>query len=426
MSNGSKMKETASEKYPDWLQGRHLSINDDVVEWPLAVTMFFLTEAVIIYALPGAIVTAWTLFSLTFPLIVAALRGKLKLYGKYSIPLLLLFTAFIAVFFVSTARNPDFIVRFIYRMAVMFPLTILFFATREEGHTFSVFYKFESITIVFCYISLFFWIFGELLGVIPPIGTFNIVVNGNDVVNNFYYLHFTPQGYRNCGAFREAPMYNLVLCTSLFTELFLRPKSNRKRVAILVITILTTLSTTGQLVLLLLVFLKIVKSKVYSQLSLLSKIAIGFFAIAAIAASIAIGIAIMVEKADGLSFAVRAEHMLAEIKAFASSPIRGNGYGSYYEGSSNSICLILAEGGLVAAALYVWGLIIWPLKLAAASGNSKFKWFGLFYFAIFSITISTYIPLTLGVIALHLSWPIANKNRLYQDIAAIGKKEPQS
>lgn len=393
----------------------HLRFRDDLWEWPLALTLFFSTNSVLNYTLPHALVVILINGSFILPIIVAALRRRLTLSGRYSMVSLLAWLFFATTVTLATLANaPESIGFAFYKISIQFSLSILFFAIHERGggRTFSIFFKFESIVIVAASVSLFFWLFGEVLGVIPPIGTVNNQWSGT--VHNWFFLHFSAQGSRNCGAFVEAPMFNLVLCTALITELFLRPSANKRRIAILVITILTSRSTTGQMLLIMLVMLKVIQgNKNRSILTKMLMIAGGsIIAIGCITA----GTLVMQEKSGGESFAVRARFMIEELEAFANSPILGHGLSTFIEGTSNSICLILAEGGLFLASAYIAGLLVMPKKLSVLSGAKKFKMFGWCYFFLFSITVSPYNPLTFMVAGLHLSWFVAPREQFYEDI----------
>ena len=69
----------------------------------------------------------------------------------------------------------------------------------------------------------------------------------------WYYLrHNCWAIWRNTGIFNEGPMYNMVLCMALTIECFIRPIKSKVKICILIITIISTLTTTGQLFLLLL------------------------------------------------------------------------------------------------------------------------------------------------------------------------------
>ena len=383
-----------------------LMISENALYWPLAILLFFDANTMWLFSLHSAVQHSLKFLILLLPLVVRGLRGNLVLGSSHFILKFLLLIAALSALFPMSLRA-GYAEYYLVIFFCYFLLVILNIATLRKGGIVDLFYKFETFTVVFAVISLFFWLFGETIKLIPPMGYAHNAWSGT--VPNFYFLHYGAQVYRNCGVFVEAPMYNLVLCTSLFVELFLREKLSKLRFSILCITILTTFSTTGQLVMMGALFVRfVVLSK--KKFSLLVIVISSILAMIAMAAVVYAAVVIMVEKAEGASYAVRYMKMMTELNAFKTSPIIGNGFFSYTYGTSNSICLILAEGGIWQFLLYVLPMVFMPLWLSKKLAQPSLKYFSLFYFAVFSITVSPYLLLTYTVIASCLCRVILDKN----------------
>lgn len=375
-------------------------MTQDFFYWPLALILFFSTNSCYYINLSSKRGDqALELLAALLPLCVSMMVGACRIEGRSAIPKLLL-VAGVVFLLMPKALLAGTIVGFVFRMVVMFGLYVLLVATMRAGGLFDVLIKFERTTVIFAAISLFFWLFGEILHLIPPSGTIANDWSGGETISNYYYLHFGAQGQRNCGVFCEAPMYNLVLCSALFVELFVRASASRARLLIIVATIATTMSTTGQLVTMGSLFVRffVMRKRKASAWSVM------FWAIASLASLVVVAYAskyIMEEKATGASYAVRAAYMLKELRAFASSPILGHGFLTFTFGSSNSICPTLAEGGLVQFALYSSAMLLLPYY-GLHGRHRNLLCFFVFYFAAFSITICHYNPLTQFVMAMGL------------------------
>ena len=120
--------------------------------------------------------------------------------------------------------------------------------------------KYNQLICILAAISLFLWIFGSVLGVIPPTNSIrmNWVGTGVDVSYSSYFnLLYEIQDvsnaivpgveFKNTGIFVEAPMYALHLSLALIIELFLRKETSKTRTILLIGTIITTFSTSGYL-----------------------------------------------------------------------------------------------------------------------------------------------------------------------------------
>lgn len=139
-------------------------------------------------------------------------------------------------------------------------LTCFFYVRNWSGEIRDFFYRFESIVVALSGISLVFWLL-SVVGV-PTTSQVTIDWGGVRSIPGYFWLHFLAQGPveflglsgipRNTGLFAEAPMYSYILCLAMLIDVFLRNKGKlfSRSFLILVITIFTTTSTTGIVVLL--------------------------------------------------------------------------------------------------------------------------------------------------------------------------------
>lgn len=139
-------------------------------------------------------------------------------------------------------------------------LTCFFYVRNWSGEIRGFFYRFENIVVILSGVSLFFW-FLSVIGV-PTTSQVTIDWGGVRSIPGYFWFHFLAQGQigflglseipRNTGLFAEAPMYSYILCLAMLIDVFLRNKEKlfSRSFVILVITIFTTTSTTGVIVLL--------------------------------------------------------------------------------------------------------------------------------------------------------------------------------
>ncbi len=376
---------------------RHLRIllREDAVMWPLAFMMFASTNTMWYFLAPKIVVLACEVFAISLPILFFAMRRRLTLSCRFPTAKLTFIILYLMAFAPGALRQGT-LPNLAYRMfAQLLPLIVLF-ATMKTGELRLLFVRFEKIVLTFAVISIPCWLLFSVFNVVKPF-TFSEYLWGGGSIPNYYWIHFGAQGERNCGIFAEAPMFNLVLCAAIFVELFLRDKTSRLRLIILLVTVLTTMTTTGLLVAMLSLFVRYaliprreggVLKMLVLCLALAMSTALVFFA----------GSHILAEKRGGHSWTVRLHKMTTEFTAFKSSPILGHGFGSHLMGTSNSFTLVLAEGGLALFLLYFCSLVAWPMSTT----KQKFRCLWPLYYLVFSITVSPYVPLTFVFVATSL------------------------
>ena len=114
--------------------------------------------------------------------------------------------------------------------------------------------KIINVVFVLAIISIVFWILGSVLKVLET--NVEIIVTRNKIIQNikgYYHLYYESQMentfgfnfYRNCGIFYEAPKYSLLLSIALMMEVFLVKRKVTFKAIMLIVTIISTFSLTG-------------------------------------------------------------------------------------------------------------------------------------------------------------------------------------
>jgi len=246
--------------------------------------------------------------------------------------------------------------------------------------------SFSDVMIVVAAVSLFFWLFGTMLHVIPGKAmTFEFGGVTRSTVSYFslYYENayqkaaFNLLGVqkgllRNTSVFVEAPAYSSILSFALIIELFVRRHKKRVHVVILIITLLSTLSTKGVLFVGIVALFWLFRDQAGANsrwITLLKTLAVP-----------AVGLAVLLVlyrlltmKMGTGSYTERTDILMAQLKAWKENLLFGTGFSDlriakyitinqqlYTEkgkGYSLGITVTLAYGGLYLLSLYVLPLI---------------------------------------------------------------------
>ena len=284
------------------------------------------------------------------------------------------------------------------------PLMIIIFKIYHGmGEAYRLLYLLTNIVYILACCSLVIWIMAIVLGMLPPVAQIQVDWALARDARNYYNLGFFWQTekipfigssiLRNTGIFPEAPMYNIFLNTALYTELFLKNKTKWVKCLLLSFTVFTTIGTIGILLCILGWGIRFFISKKNVKLK-----RAGY------------GIVFMLGAAGGLllrqkwnlsqgSFATHIDDYLASFKAWMVNPIIGCGYENelfiqqymsefriFNPGLSNSIAVVLAEGGLV---LFTFFLIPFILVIVSSmkAGEKKNIWWAMGIFGIYVTTI---------------------------------------
>ncbi|MBE6924171.1 MAG: hypothetical protein E7466_02880 [Ruminococcaceae bacterium] len=286
-------------------------------------------------------------------------------------------------------------------------LFMLFSELYRHGRLFSLMRRFADVMCILAVVSLFFWISGEVLGLIQPNGYVNITWGNFNVVKGYYGIHyafqydttFFPDQHllRNSGIFSEAPMFNLWLNLAVAIELFLKPRASKLRIVLLAVTIVTTLSVTGILFLVLCVLLFAI-----SHIRSMNKLQTCMMVLMALVVLPVLAYVVyhsMTLKVDTDSYEMRISDYSDGIQLWMDYPIFGAGFGNLVAfkdyvytpmtvsaaGFSNSIIAVLGTGGAWMALLYYiphFGMVVprW-------TGSKKLSCFGICTLYLFVTTI---------------------------------------
>lgn len=296
--------------------------------------------------------------------------------------------------------------------------------TCYEKRNIRLFSIYVNIITIIAAVSLFFWIFGSLLNIIHPSGSVLSTWTGqNDVksVPSFWGIYFQPQmtlftGWnignfaRNSAIYVESPIASLNFCLALGANLFLEKKSSKIKNVILILAILSTTSAMGFLILLLCLIGKVLLSKNKMQIiSFLKIFTIPFLMIIAIL----LGVIIFNQKMSVNSGFLRLDDFLAGFKAWLVHPIFGSGIENaqlIFEnmslsritasqlGISNSIAIILAEGGLYIGVMYIFCFVMSTI-IFLKDKNYNYLLFCLIFFIVFCNNAIPFTYLTFLILA---------------------------
>lgn len=307
------------------------------------------------------------------------------------------------VILISIINITEFTLNNILYYFINFPLlVVILILINEQNQLKEWLIYYINITILLSVVSLFFWILGSNLNIISSTDYLINKWSDGGVAVSYYNIYFETQRIaimdnviiRNSGIFAEAPMWNLILSIALMIQTLFLGRNNYKTF-ILVLTILSTVSTTGIYVIGLIIAYKII----FEVSGWKKYIALTLVPILLLVLSF-----VWENKSETASASIRFDDFYAGIKAWSDSIFFGSGFSSglrviesYMDttiranlGYSNSLFLILAQGGIILLVLYLLPMILIFVK-RKYSYDTKF--FIILLIVIFSTTIfvDTYI-----------------------------------
>lgn len=314
---------------------------------------------------------------------------------------------------------------FLCSVVLVFPLFILYWNNVENRYGFLEAYT--NIMMIISALSLFFFVFSSLLGMIKPTGYYPHTQIGWGTNNYYDYFHLYCEGQeifsmgyigiRNIAIFLEGPMLAYTLSVALYYELFFRKEGFRKKVVVtMIITIITSFSTTGYIVVIILLYIKFhdaIRKYKYSRLLLLPVLLIGavYGANYVIADKIASNIA---------STSIRIDDILTCLKCFAGNIVNGVGYqniealGEFrtvlraHAGLSTGLGAILAFGGLLWG---VWYLLPFGVAVKRYVTNPESRrYMGFILMAIFLLVVTVVHSRVLSTVVNAMCWLFIIKN----------------
>lgn len=328
-----------------------------------------------------------------------------------SIPLLL---------FVNIER----VLSFIYVYLLMLPALILYFSNffRSKGLlALDIFIKYSNVVCIIAVVSLMFWIFGSFLEILEPTSFIPNAWAGERFIPTYYGIYFETQEdaviadlgsmfIRNSGLFNEAPMYNMILCIAFSIELFIRKIRSSWRIIVLLVSIMSTFTSTGYIFITIMILIKFFH--IFGAARQITKILVFLVSIIMF---VFISIVTIDNKREtgGHSYDSRSYDIERCLEVGMDNPLFGIGLFNPSEefgsskvnfGYSNSLFGVFAHGGFYAFTFYTLSLIIFPLLCFQKWKNRDILYFQVFFFILFSVTVSQYKYLTMMMIAFALSY----------------------
>lgn len=332
---------------------------------------------------------------------------------RYSTVLTLSFIMYLLTVLLVSFFNEKRFLLFCLIYLIILPLFYLYFKISynygQKGCNTAWLKKYSNVVFIIACISLVFWFGTNIFDVFNPTG----IIPNNwgekvDFLKSYYYVYFETQtvelfGYplqRNTSIFTEAPVCNLIFCFAFAIELFVLRSKSIIRNIIYITAIITTFSTAGQLFLFvtLLAYILLYMDKE----SKIRKILV--FLIPFILYGIYIVTTLIIEdKSETTSYSKRSEDITWMIKIGLSNPIVGTGILTSKEGVSNSFFHLFAEGGILLLAIYIYYIMVKPIKNYILTKDKRWALLtGLFFF-LFIFTVAYYKCLDLAIIAYSMS-----------------------
>lgn len=333
-----------------------------------------------------------------------------KKLSKKSTEIGLIFLAIAFVYLLLTINKCNVRI-YVSLICLFFPIMIIYLLNKGSVNgVLSLYQKFSTIVVWLTVMSTTVWFLTEIAGVLSPNMSAAISWGNNHVVEGVYGLYFRSQIentfglyiYRNSGIFCEAPMFSLVVSFALIYELFLHGEIRRRRVVILIVGILTSMTSTGIVILILcfgLMYWQKIKThkKTVRFLYLLGMVVL-------IPVAYSLFMYVFEAKSVRGSYSIRMADYIVGFQTFLKYPFTGSGYGSISQlienkasvlssfgiksstvGYSNSLTAVLGQGGIYLFSLYILPFAILLTRKMVAQRNYA-AWDIAFMF-LFSVTI---------------------------------------
>lgn len=391
----------------------------------ITVLEYILMLFVLLYSSMWALFTTAngnTFFRLSFPLLAVLiflrLRGKAIFAPRWK--RLVLVTAALAVYAVFTRYN---LARFGLYYVIPLILLMLYIGLADDRQAcLSLLYKLSDIVVVLSVISLFCFVFGTCLEVLP--GRSTVTYNWAQATRScgtYFHLYYESQNIvflgrdlvRNCGLFMEAPGFAIFLVYAASVELLLRKKLRIVRCIILFVTALTTFSAKAILLVVLACGLRYIIQRSRTILSHRFKLVVLPAVLVAVAL---VAMVLIADKMTSASYFIRMDDVQACLKTWLTHPIFGTGYwndesvvpffafeGRYNDGLSMGLAVILAQGGVYLLMLYLLPMIF-CIRRFRGIDRAYVAAFFLVYTGLLLITNMPYSYLALLIIAVALEY----------------------
>lgn len=297
-------------------------------------------------------------------------------------------------------------------------LIIYFCICANDEQKIELFIKYSNVVYIIASFSLMMWIIGPVMKVISPSAIVYYDWPGIDTpIRSYYGIYFDTQGYlsmtnifsaiRNTAIFNEAPMCSFQFSIALLIELFLKKEQNKIKLFILSASVISTISTTGYVLLILAFSAKYVLSRP-------KKKGVQYIKVLIIPLSLIIMVYVasifIISKLQTLSGNIRIDDFVAGFNAWLRNPFWGAGFGNQKfiqkymanwrgrnRGYSNSLMALFAQMGIFGAFPFVFPIFIKLRACFRRKNWNQFFFIGLTVYLII-FTIVTYNFITLAFI----------------------------
>ena len=321
------------------------------------------------------------------------------------------------------------------------PLMLLYISRLSKYELRIFLNKFVQIVFIISSVSLFFWLFGSVLKFINPINQLKVVWGRPyTLMDNYAFVYFDSkqvQGWvitnmfipRNMSIFAEAPMFAFVILVAMiFNNNFNSCILNKnKRIIIniiFMITLFSTISVTGVVCGLLLIFSNLMKF--YNNLTTCKKKI--FIIILAVFMLICLPtcIDLVQNKMSTSSTFARIMDLKNGFHVFTENPFIGKGIGHPRQfednvetgyGYSNTIIPALTDGGMILTIIYLSPFIVYAIYIAKSKKIDIYDIVLLLVYLIIIFTIAVQyrmlLMLLICIIYYYFIFKIKNIKKLF-------------
>ena len=374
----------------------------------------------------GMLTLMFTLFAFLLFVLNIVKNGKPKIRYSLMKPLL----AVMALSLCSTIALRDSRVTFFLYYVIPLLLCILYLGLEKNVEGF--WRKFSNVVFVICVVSLVFYIMASLLKIIPPTGMTKYKWTWDFQCKNWFNLYyeayygntsiasFLPR--KNMGLYTEPPMFVIMVCIAMAGELSFVEIPRKKYIIVFIVTIFSTMSTTGYLFIIMSIVIFIFNIDRGKRSSAIKMIVFSLIILMAAFVIIEIMNQKMGTEIGENSVNIRLDHLLTSFSLWAENPIFGIGYGqidlfeqssSYQQGASVGLPLFLAYSGICGFSVYFIPFI--RAMFLSLKDNHRYLYFVVGSFLLLFLTSVNYLPIMILIIAVQIACIEGKSKRIHYD-----------
>lgn len=302
-----------------------------------------------------------------------------------------------------------------------------FVLCRKNDDRLDLLMKYKKLMVLIGIISIIFWLLGSQLNIILPTGQLSSTWTGDDtqvsICPSYYNIYFETQAtnsfeqeafIRNTAFFTEAPMASFNFALAFMIAIFLDDRKSMFEISVLIIAILSTVSSTGYMVLVMALFFKFLIKDTGGVIRLIKYIFVPICAIITITACLFV----LIDKSETSSLLIRLDDFVVGYDTWLDNPVFGYGIGEgmhalqnhmgrwrlFNMGFSNSIFYILAQGGLYLASV-VYGAFVYVFFKGISTKMYNIVSFMLIFLFMHTVTVVTLKMIVLCIIMSLIMYP---------------------